>query len=214
MDTSPTVNTVATPSPSSRRQQSPHTPDHVDLRRVLQQFGIRLDAAPLPPQVGPSIVRHRIALCPGERIESVRRCQEDISRSLGREVAIAHLPGEPFIAIDIPRDEREVVHLVAALKELPATNNNAELLMPFGVTPEGTPVWLDLGMLPHVLAAGTTNSGKSIFLQCTSITLALRFGPEALELLIIDVKSVDFGAFAGLPHLREGQVISEPEHIG
>jgi DNA segregation ATPase FtsK/SpoIIIE-like protein len=43
------------------------------------------------------------------------------------------------------------------------------------------------------------------------LALILRLSPEDLEILLIDVKSTDFGAFAHLPHLRNGEVISDPD---
>jgi DNA segregation ATPase FtsK/SpoIIIE-like protein len=181
-----------------------------DLHRVLRSLGIDVMGDPLAPQVGPTIVRYRVPVGPGVRIDSLRRCSEDISRALRSEVFVTHLPGEPFIAIDFPRPDRQVLPLLPAIEALPTTT--ADLWLPLGMTPEGARIELALVRAPHILIAGATDSGKSVLLQSLILSLILRLSPEDLKILLIDVKSTDFGAFAQLPHLRNGEIISDPDH--
>jgi len=181
-----------------------------NLVDALTQFGIQLSECPEPPHIGPSIIRYRIRLAPGTRLDSLRRCQEDISRTLGQDLAVIALPNEPYIALDIPRRPRQFVSLVSAIDALPAPSSRAELLIPFGVTPDGLPVSHDLSTLPHVLVAGSTNGGKTMFIRCMIVAFALRWAPSAIEILVVDLKSVDFTAFGGLPHLRGAGIISDP----
>jgi S-DNA-T family DNA segregation ATPase FtsK/SpoIIIE len=68
----------------------------------------------------------------------------------------------------------------------------------------------DLSTLPHLIVAGATGGGKTMFLRCMITSLVLRWEPRELQLLLIDLKSVDFTAFARLPHLRCGGIVTAP----
>ena len=193
--------------PQTHHQSLPNPAQN--LRRVLRDLGINVIADPLDPKVGPTTVRYRVSVGPGVRIDSIRRCAEDISRALGSEISVTHLPGEPFIAIDVPRPDRVVLPILPALEALPPAK--ADLWLPVGMTPEGARIALALATAPHILIAGATDTGKSVLLRCLILALILRLSPEDLEILLIDVKSTDFGAFANLPHLRDGEMISDPD---
>ena len=69
---------------------------------------------------------------------------------------------------------------------------------------------VDLAQMPHLLVAGTTNSGKSICLRAIAICLAMNNSPEQLRFVMIDPKRVEFYHFNGLPHLL-GKVETEYE---
>jgi DNA segregation ATPase FtsK/SpoIIIE-like protein len=71
-------------------------------------------------------------------------------------------------------------------------------------------MWLDLVDLPHLLVAGSTNSGKSVFLKSVVAALAAKQGSVTPEIAIIDPKAVDFAAFGGLPNLYGGSIVTEP----
>jgi hypothetical protein len=190
-------------------RQSPDPAQSTDVRQVLRDLGIAVTDTWPQPKVGPSVIRHYPVFAPGARIESLRRCLEDISRAFGCEAYISNLPGERFAALDLARRDREVVPLMPAIEALPPLGRKGELWLPIGMTPDGTRVALDLSTLPHLLIAGSTGSGKSIWLLCMMLALVLRMSPEEFELILIDIKAVDFACLAGLPHLRAGEVISD-----
>lgn len=72
-----------------------------------------------------------------------------------------------------------------------------------GVDTNGEPVMLDIAQAPHVLIAGTTGAGKSVLLNSIISQLVNQNTPEQCELVLIDPKRVEFGAWAGIPHLRQ-----------
>ncbi len=64
------------------------------------------------------------------------------------------------------------------------------------------PLWTDLASLPHLLIGGQTGTGKSAFLRQLLVRLLTTYGPERIQLLLIDLKGgAEFQVFAGLPHL-------------
>ena len=82
------------------------------------------------------------------------------------------------------------------------------LRVPFGVTPEGVPVSLDIkesaqfGMGPHGLLIGATGSGKSEVLRTLVLALALTHSPEQLNFVLVDFKGgATFAGMAELPHV-------------
>ena len=82
------------------------------------------------------------------------------------------------------------------------------LRVPFGVTPEGVPVVLDIKeteqycMGPHGLLIGATGSGKSEVLRTLTLALALTHSPEQLNFVLVDFKGgATFASMAGLPHV-------------
>lgn len=80
-----------------------------------------------------------------------------------------------------------------------------------GQKPDGDFEILDIADAPHMLIAGTTGSGKTIFLQSMLVSLLYQFGPEEIELLIVDPKQTDFIFFDDLPHLYGGHVVIDAE---
>jgi S-DNA-T family DNA segregation ATPase FtsK/SpoIIIE len=74
--------------------------------------------------------------------------------------------------------------------------------VPIGVGEDGA-IALDLfGQGPHALVAGTTGSGKSVFLQTWATALAAALSPEELRLVLVDFKGgAAFAPLAALPHV-------------
>ena len=184
-----------------------------DLERVLHQYSVR--AHPIDPKladVGPSIVRFKIRLRPGEQLGKLQRVASD----LARELALTGVPiidnilGTRYVGIDLPRPEPEILALVPALAELPEAAAGS-LLFLVGKTPDGRTIARDLAALPHLLVAGTTGSGKTMFLYSLLVSLLHDAGPDALSLLLIDPKQTDFVYFDGVPYLVGGRVVIEAE---
>jgi DNA segregation ATPase FtsK/SpoIIIE-like protein len=79
-----------------------------------------------------------------------------------------------------------------------------------GVTPDGRTFTLAIAELPHMLVAGSTGSGKTMFLYSVIAGILDRYDPEQVQMVLIDPKQTDFVFFEGLPHLRGGRVIVDP----
>jgi len=184
-----------------------------DLERVLRQYKIQV--YPVDPEladVGPSIARFKVRLRPGEQLSKLQRLASD----LARELALTSVPiidnvlGTRYVGVDLPRAEPEILPLLPTLAELPEAAAGS-LPFPVGKTPDGQTIVRDLITLPHLLVAGTTGSGKTMFLYSLLVSLLHGAGPDVLSLLLIDPKQTDFVYFEGLPHLIGGRVVIEAE---
>ena len=61
-----------------------------------------------------------------------------------------------------------------------------------------------------MLVAGSTGSGKTMFLYSLIVGLTRHYQPDELQLVLVDPKQTDFVFFQRLPHLRGGEVITDP----
>lgn len=183
------------------------------LRAACEDYQIRVsEIDPDLVDVGPSVLRYKILLAPGEQGEKLRKQAENIARQLAAESipVIDRLPGTNYMYLDLARPDRENVILDPLLFDHSAENIN-ELPLHVGVDPSGKAFRLDLGddRLPHLLVAGGTGSGKTIFLYSVVLSLIAAHTERTLEMVIIDPKQTDFTTFGGLPHLRNNHVVSD-----
>jgi S-DNA-T family DNA segregation ATPase FtsK/SpoIIIE len=63
------------------------------------------------------------------------------------------------------------------------------------------PRYTDLTEMPHMLVAGATGSGKTIFLNTLILSLLYKNTPETLRMIMVDPKRVEFQHYNSLPHL-------------
>ncbi|BDT02863.1 IS1595 family transposase [Spiroplasma ixodetis] len=55
--------------------------------------------------------------------------------------------------------------------------------------------------MPHLLIAGNTGSGKSVFINDLLISLLLQYKPHEIKLILIDPKWVELAIYNDIPHL-------------
>ena len=184
----------------------------VRLNVVLKSYGIQsLPVDEALVQQAARFTRFKIELKPGETEANLKRRSEDIARELEAvgEIFISRIKGTRYIGLDIPfSDGGKTLSLLKNLYRL----NNANGAMPFlaGQSPDGEYHIVDLAKAPHMLVAGTTGSGKSVFLNSVVVSLLEHFTTDELELIIIDPKQMEFHFYNGLPYLRNKQVYTDP----
>jgi DNA segregation ATPase FtsK/SpoIIIE-like protein len=183
-----------------------------NLDRVLRQYSIQTYPVDVTvADIGPSVVRFKIRLRPGEQLSKLQRVAPDLARELALTSVplIDNVPATNYVGIDLPRPQPETVPLLPLLETLP-TPAPGELPIIIGRTPDGQTIIEDMSEFPHALVAGATNSGKSVFLRSLLLCLMARYGPADIRFLIIDPKRTDFSFFNGLPHVISGNAITDP----
>jgi S-DNA-T family DNA segregation ATPase FtsK/SpoIIIE len=67
--------------------------------------------------------------------------------------------------------------------------------------------------MPHLLIAGTTGTGKSVFINTLICSLLYRFSPEQLKLMLVDPKMVELSHYEGIPHLLLPVVVDSKKAV-
>lgn len=181
------------------------------LDDVLTSYNLPLQPVePSQAVCGPNTVQFRVRMARGGTIAQVEARERDIMRELGLTKPLMVGQDAGFVTLDVPRDDPVTVTFESLSPELASVERRrGELPVLFGVDIAGRPRIEDLAQLPHLLVAGSTGSGKSVFLS--SILGSLVMLPrEQLEIVLIDVKGLDFAPFKTLPQLRQPP-IGDPE---
>jgi len=168
------------------------------LETVLQMYGATTTV--LDFWIGPSVTTYEVKLPDGFRLESFMRFDKDIARDL-RCQSIRILPSmknSSNIGIEVENSKRFAIDFKQIIKGLPA---NMTLPIILGEDTFGDAVYSDLVNLPHLLVAGTTGSGKSVWLNSVILTMLATKSPADVRLLLVDPKVVEFREYAEVPHL-------------
>lgn len=183
------------------------------INKIFRDYGI--NAYPVEPtmvQEAARFTRFKVELKSGETVRSLERYKNDIGRQLEAdgEILINHIKGTKLISIDIPfAGAGKPISLTKHLDMLDSCDGFLNVIA--GQTADGQFELVDIAGAPHMLVAGTTGSGKTIFLHSIIVSLLHQYSEDELELLIIDPKQTDFIFFEGIPHLYGGEVIIDAE---
>jgi len=195
------------------------------IEHKLAEFGVPVRVIGF--RVGPTVTQYAVEPGYTERIAadgSVTRQKVKVSRisSLSRDLALAlsaqrlrietPVPGKSYVGIEVPNEDNAFVRLKAILQSDQYQNNLTPLSVALGRDVSGEPVKTDLEKLPHLLIAGTTNSGKSVCVTALMTSLVMNNSPRDLRLVMLDPKMVELVRFNGLPHLL-GKVETELERM-
>jgi S-DNA-T family DNA segregation ATPase FtsK/SpoIIIE len=156
--------------------------------------------------VTPRLVRFHLVTPLGVKVRKVASLSEEIALSLGAKTCRIYRQ-EGQVQVEVPRDDAEVVHLLALCRKLARGAGGREMVPPvtavLGLDEDGAPLLLRLPSpnVAHVLIAGTTGSGKTALARTMVASLALFNNQRALQLVVVDPKGRGFVAFGGLPHL-------------
>ncbi len=165
---------------------------------------------------GPSVTRFEVEPAPGEKISRIAGLANDIARALavGSVRVEAPIPGKHVIGLEVPNAERDLVRFSEALNHAAYQRSKDRLPLILGKSIDGE-MWVrDLAVMPHLLIAGSTGSGKSVCVNTLVMSLLYRYLPSELRLLMIDPKMVELTPYDGIPHLVRGVVTNPADAAG
>ena len=170
------------------------------INKTLENFHI--GARVVSHTIGPSVTRFDLQMDDGVSVQAVQKYVKDISRNLnGASIRFEEIvAGKSTSGIEIPNKFRLNVSLREAIEGLP-TGEKHLFEVPFGKSISGDLIYANFTDFPHMLVAGTTGSGKSIFVHSTIVSLLMRNKPEDLKLIMIDPKKVEMSYYDNIPHL-------------
>lgn len=176
----------------------------------LSQFG--LDVAMHEVHVGPTVIQYTLRPHEGIKLSKITGLKSDLALALAaKAVRIeAPIPGKSLVGIEVPNDQRSLVHLREILESKEYKEIESNLCLPLGRDVSGKPMCGDLASMPHLLIAGATGSGKSVGMNTFLISLLYQNSPADLRLIMVDPKRVELTPYNGIPHLLT-PVITDPE---
>ncbi|HEY9163841.1 MAG TPA: DNA translocase FtsK 4TM domain-containing protein [Magnetovibrio sp.] len=206
----PPLDLLDAPDPANRNTHSKEALEQnaVMLASVLEDFGIRGDIVKVRP--GPVITLYELEPAPGTKTSRVIGLADDIARSMSAiSVRVATVPGRSVIGIELPNQNREMVHLRELLASQDFEKAKGALNLALGKDIGGLPVIVDLARMPHLLIAGTTGSGKSVGVNAMICSLLYQHSPDQCRFIMIDPKMLELSVYDGIPHLLS-PVVTDP----
>jgi DNA segregation ATPase FtsK/SpoIIIE, S-DNA-T family len=183
------------------------------IREKLAEFGVAVDV--IGYEIGSLFTRYELRPAASVKLSKIRALVDDVALALGSTAVRfeAPIPGRNTVGVEIPNSVPDTVPFSTFLHSSAFRRQKGALGFPLGVDVTDTPYFDDLAAMPHLLVAGATGSGKSVFLNSLLCSLLFRSPATNLRLLLIDVKRTELSPYNGIPHLV-CPVLTESEQAG
>ena len=179
------------------------------LEKVFADFNIQINVVNV--KLGPVVTLYEILPAAGIKINTIINLADDISRSMGvGAVRIAQIFGTQYLGVEVPNDQRESVTIKELLSDQNFKSTTHKIPICIGKDISGNIEVIDLSKTPHLLVAGTTGSGKSVFINTLLASLLYKFSPSELRLILIDPKMLELSVYNDIAHLLT-PVVTEPK---
>ncbi|MBZ9572498.1 DNA translocase FtsK 4TM domain-containing protein [Patescibacteria group bacterium] len=171
------------------------------IKKTLENFNIRVEMSEI--NIGPTVTQYTLKPAEGVKLSKITNLSNNLALALASHpIRIeAPIPGRSLVGIEVPNKVRAQVRLRNLIDNPDFQKSVSSLLFALGRDVSGNPAYADLSRMPHLLVAGSTGTGKTIFLNSLILSLLYRSSPEILKLILIDPKRVEFSIYNELPHL-------------
>jgi len=196
------------PPPFDLLDQDHELPNSGDIRnnssiikKTLENFGISVEMGEI--NIGPTVTQYTLKPAEGIKLSKITSLVNDLSLSLAAHpIRIeAPVPGKSLVGIEVPNKSRAKVRLRNLIENPNFQQSPSNLTLVLGRDVSGFPIFADLARMPHLLVAGSTGTGKTIFLNSLILSLIYRNSPKILRFILVDPKRVEFPVYNDLPHL-------------
>jgi len=182
------------------------------LIETLAEFGIEAETTNV--EKGPVVTRYELLPAPGVRIEKISALSNNIALALkAASIRVqAPIPGKGVVGIEVPNSTATMVYLREILEGPTWQAGKARLPLVLGKDVGGTDLVADLSVMPHLLVAGATGSGKTVCMNSILAGLLMSRTPDQLRIMLVDPKIVEFSVYESIPHLVV-PVITNPKKV-
>ncbi len=195
---------------------APRTERKVDERELMdgarhleekcREFSVEGAVVQIHP--GPVVTTYEFKPDAGVKYSKITGLADDLCLAMQAEsVLIDRLPGKSTVGIQIPNLHRETISLRELLESEPYVRSASKLSLALGKTIHGEPFIADLAVMPHLLIAGSTGTGKSVGLNGMLTSVLYRATPDDVRLIMIDPKRLELGMYEDIPHLLTPVVV-------
>ncbi len=202
---------------NTKKETKFHQPDEKYFHDIISKIQAKLGEFKIQGQIinvlkGPVVDTFEWELGPGEKVSRLTSIAEDLSLALsGSPIRMVYpMKGRTTVGIEVPRNPRDFIFLDEIIGSKDFTNTSHHLPLAMGKDAFGEPVVVDLAAMPHMLVAGSTGAGKSVFINSVLVSLLIKKSPNQMKLILIDPKQLELALYSRLPHLLM-PVITEPK---
>jgi len=171
------------------------------LKRKLQDFGVEGRIVQVNP--GPVITAYEFEPAAGVKVNQVVNLADDLALAMKAAAVrvVGPIPGRGTVAVEVPNPEPATVYLREILVSSDFVESKGRLPLALGKDTIGNPYVADLTVMPHLLIAGATGSGKSAALNAMICSILYKTMPAEVRFLMIDPKRLELGVYEGIPSL-------------
>lgn len=181
----------------------------VRLTETLTAFDVPVEvreikAGPATTRIGFKLGKH--ASKRPVRVAEVEARRKDIALELGSKDLRIVSPliseaGESLVGVEVNHTHQVAIPLAEGMYSPEFRNDKRPLKFVVGMDVTGRFVVESLADCPHLLVAGTTGSGKSIWIHTLIMQLLMQYSPDELRLVLADPKRIELGFYNGVPHV-------------
>jgi S-DNA-T family DNA segregation ATPase FtsK/SpoIIIE len=205
------------PSPSLLREgERSHKLDEDELKdraRAIEAKCLEFDIQGRVTQINPGPVVTTFEFKPeaGIKYSRIIGLTEDLCLALQAEsILIERIPGKSTIGIEVPNITRQTIALREIIEAQEFTNSASKLTLAMGRDLHGRIRVTDLAAMPHLLIAGSTGTGKSVFINSLMMSILYKASPEDVKMVLVDPKRLELNLYENIPHLI-APVVTDPK---
>ena len=178
------------------------------IKAKFEEFHVLGSVVQINP--GPVVTTFEFKPEAGIKYSRITNLTEDLCLGLQAEsILIERIPGKPTVGIEVPNTRRELISLRAVLESNEFQDSRSMMTISMGKDINGRIKVAALDIMPHLLIAGSTGSGKSVMINTLVMSVLYKATPDDVRMILIDPKRVELGVYEGIPHLLT-PVITDP----
>ncbi len=179
------------------------------IEKKLSDFGVKGKIKRAHP--GPVVAMYEFEPAAGVKINRIVSLSDDLALSLcAPSIRVYPIAGKATMGIEVPNKQRAIVFLKEIITSEVFQKKPSLLTLALGKDIFGNPLIADLSKMPHLLVAGTTGSGKSVFMNSLVISMLYKATPDEVKMLMIDPKLLELSSYNNIPHLIS-PVVNDPK---
>src|SRR5882762_7586904 len=181
--------------------------------RAIEEKCLEFDVQGRITQINPGPVVTTFEFKPeaGIKYSRIIGLTEDLCLALQAEsILIERIPGKSTIGIEVPNDKRQTIALREIIEAPEFMNSPSKLTLAMGRDLHGRMRVTDLAAMPHLLIAGSTGTGKSVFINSLMMSILYKASPDDVKMVLVDPKRLELNLYENIPHLI-APVVTDPK---
>jgi DNA segregation ATPase FtsK/SpoIIIE, S-DNA-T family len=179
------------------------------IEAKCHEFGVEGRVTQINP--GPVVTTFEFKPEAGIKYSRIIGLTEDLCLALQAEsILIERIPGKSTVGIEVPNDRRQTISLREILEAAEFSNSPSKLTLAMGRDLHGRIKVTDLASMPHLLIAGSTGTGKSVFINSLMMSILYKATPEDVKMVLVDPKRLELSLYGDIPHLL-APVVTDPK---